>query len=298
MKRPPRGFTLVELLVVIAILGVLIGLLLPAIQSVRESARRVICQNHLHQLAVALQGYHSNHGHFPPGYSGSAQDYAYPHWSWSSYLLPYLEEGSTYDALGVDVQQFGNGAFLAPATTDTQRPMPLFVCPSDLGSVLNDQKDFHGKSNYRGVMGNITMPTCDYLTAMSENGTIYLNSNISTGMITDGCSQTLIIGECPLSGLDPSHRAAIWAGMHGSIGTPKSPDDETILISDAMWWINSDPKWCINGIGSQAFGSHHPGGAGFSFADGSVHFLRNEIDGTTLENLAARNDGNPVGNYD
>ena len=70
------------------------------------------------------------------------------------------------------------------------------------------------------------------------------------------------------------------------------------MISDAMWWLNSDPNWCINGIGLQAFGSNHPGGASFCFADGSIHFLRTEIDGTTLENLAARNDGMPVGNYD
>ncbi len=298
MKRPPHGFTLVELLVVIAIIGVLIGLLLPAIQSAREAARRTICQNHLHQLGIALHGYHSSHGYFPPGYAGNAQNYMYPHWSWSSYILPYVEEGGAYNALGVESQQFGNGEMLAPATADTQRPMSLFVCPSDLGNVLNDQKDLHGKSNYRGVMGNITMLTTDYPTAMTENGVIYMNSNISTGKITDGASQTLIVGECTLSGLNPSHNGAIWAGMHGSVDASSFGGWEMVAISDAMWWINSDPNWCINGIGLQAFGSNHPGGASFCFADGSIHFLRTEIDGTTLENLAARNDGGLVENYD
>ncbi len=300
MKHPPRGFTLVELLVVVAIIGVLIGLLLPAIQSAREAARRAACQNHLHQLGVALHGYYSSRGCFPPGYLGNDQNYFYPHWAWTSYILPYLEEGGVYKALGVDSQQFGNGAQLAPATADTQQPMSLFICPSDLGNLLNDQKGLHGKSNYRGVMGNIALLTSDYPTAMSENGVIFLNSNISTGQITDGSSQTLIVGECTLSGLDPDHNGAIWAGMRGSIPNPDptSNSQETIMDSDVMWWINRDPYWCINGVGIQAFGSNHPDGAGFCFADGSVHFLRTEIDGTTLENLAARNDGMMVGNYD
>jgi hypothetical protein len=86
--------------------------------------------------------------------------------------------------------------------------------------------------------------------------------------------------------------------MHGSVDISRAIAQEAIMISDAMWWINSDPNWCINGIGLQAFGSNHPGGASFCFTDGSIHFLRSEIDGTTLENLAARNDGMPVGNYD
>ena len=137
--------------------------------------------------------------------------------------------------------------------------MSLFVCPSDLGNLLNDQKDLHGKSNYRGVMGTITLLTSDYPTAMTENGVIFLNSNISTGQITDGSSQTLIVGECTLSGLNPDHNGAIWAGMRGSVPTPDptSSNQETIMDSDAMWWINSDPNWCINGSGLQAFGSNH-----------------------------------------
>ena len=125
-----------------------------------------------------------------------------------------------------------------------------------------------------------------------------MNSNISTGKITDGCSHTLIVGECTLSGVNPSHNGAIWAGMHGSVDISVATGQETIMISDAMWWINSDPNWCINGNGLQAFSSNHPAGANFCFADGSVHFLQTTIDGTTLENLAARNDGMWVGNYD
>src|SRR5208283_4381919 len=207
---------------------------LPAIQSAREAARRAMCQNHLHQLGIALHGFHSSFEHFPPGYSANEENYFYPHWSWSSYVLPYLEEGIVYNALGVESREFGNGAMLAPATAVTQRPMPVFVCPSDLGNVLNDQKDLHGKSNYRGVMGTIPQLITSYRIAMTENGVIYLNSNISTDNITDGSSQTLIVGECTLSGLNPSHNGAIWAGMHGSVSTS---GPETTMYSDTMWFI-------------------------------------------------------------
>jgi prepilin-type N-terminal cleavage/methylation domain-containing protein len=279
-----RAFTLVEILVVVAIIGLLIGLLLPAIQAARETARRMSCQNHLHQFGVALHAYHSSHECFPPAYFANPQDWRYAHWSWSTFLLPYLEEGGVYKTLGVESHQFGNGVALAAATAETQRSMPTFLCPSDLGRLLNDRKDMHGKSNYRAVMGNITMPTTNYVTATTENGVIYMNSKISTGKIPDGTSHTLVLGECMLNGLDPGYNGAIWAGMHGF-------DGKYIHVSDAMWWINSDPNWCINGQGLEAFGSNHLGGASFCFADGSVHFLPTDINGTTLECLAARNDG-------
>ena len=188
-----------------------------------------MCQNNLHQLGIALNAFYSTHDCFPSGYSATAQNFWYPHWSWSSYILPYLEEGGVYNALGVETIQFGNGAVLAPATANTQQSMPLFACPSDLGNVLNDQKDLHGKSNYRGVMGNITMLTFDYATVMTENGVIYMNSNMSTSRITDGASHTLIVGECTLSGLNPSHNGAIWAGMHGSI------DPSTSAVRKPSW---------------------------------------------------------------
>lgn len=246
------------------------------------------CENNEHQLGIAFYAYHATFERFPAAYSGNPQNWRYAHWSWSTYLLPFLEEVGVYKSFGVEAgQQFGNGVQLAPATPDTQRPTKTFVCPSDTGPALNIYKDMHGKSNYRGVMGNITMLQVTYESAMSENGVIYMNSAISTAKIPDGASQTLLLGECPLDNLNPAHIAAIWAGMHGFDGT-------YIHVSDTSWWINSDPNWCINGQGIEAFGSAHPRGACFCFADGSVHFLPVDIDGTTLECLAARNDGMTV----
>jgi len=113
---------------------------------------------------------------------------------------------------------------------------------------------------------------------------------VSIGAMTDGSSNTVAAGECLLDPQSQGHVAALWAGMRGS-------DGGTTYISDAMWALNSDPAFTINGQAEQAFSSHHPGGAQFVFGDGAVHFLKQTMDGTTLERLAARNDGLPVGDY-
>src|SRR3990167_4961613 len=92
MLSKARGFTLVEILVVIAIIGVLIGLLLPAVQAAREAARRARCGNNLRQIGIGLHNYHEVHRTFPPGYLGTPADFTGPHWSWSAFLLPYVEQ--------------------------------------------------------------------------------------------------------------------------------------------------------------------------------------------------------------
>jgi len=269
--------------------------LLPAVQAAREAGRRAACQNHLHQLGIALHNYHDSRGSFPAAYSATVDNWFYPHWSWSTYVLPFMEQSGVYKELGVDTQSFGGGALLAPATAVTQRILPDFVCPSDTGPALNDRKNNHAKSNYRGVSGTMSQLTSTYQNAMLANGVIYMNSNTSMSAITDGTSHTLLVGECTLDDSGPGRIASIWAGMHGSDAIYSSGED--ILISDAMWWVNSDSSWCINGQGLQAFSSNHPDGAQFCFADGAVHFLVNEIDGTTLECLAARNDGQTVTDF-
>jgi prepilin-type N-terminal cleavage/methylation domain-containing protein/prepilin-type processing-associated H-X9-DG protein len=291
MASKPAGFTLVELLVVITIIAVLIALLLPALQATREAARCVACRNNLKQIGIALQAYHTGHDHFPPAYAGTAQDYRFPHWSWSALILPYLEENPLYDALGVETQLFGPPPGLTPPWPDTQKRLGVFVCPSDGSTLLNFQKGLHAKSNYRGITGNQPQLQSTYEQEIGRNGVLYLNSCMAVSDITDGSSNTVMVGECSLTNGNPGHVAALWAGMRGT------PDNFTIYVSDTMWMISSDPDWCINGRQAQAFGSSHPGGAVFLFADGAVNFLAQNIDGVTLERLAARNDGQPVGPF-
>ena len=180
-------------------------------------------------------------------------------------------------------------AALATPCPNTQRVLGVYVCPSDGGSELNYYKGQFAKSNYRGIMGSITQPTGYY--QVPNNGIIYLNSCITASDITDGTSYTMIVGECSLNFQNPMRYGAIWAGMRGT------DSEGTIWISDGAWWINSSPQYCIDGQEPQAFGSRHPGGALFLFADGSVHFLNKNIDGPTLEHLAARNDGQPVSGF-
>jgi len=290
MRSRALGFTLVELLVVMAIVAILIGLLLPAVQAARESARRARCGNHLRQIGLALHQYHGVHQRLPPGYYGTLADYTGPHWTWSAYLLPHLEQRPLYQALDVVGQPFAGGVSFAPPIAAAQTRLEVFVCPSDTGPDLNHRKGLYAKSNYRGVTGNLPLLTTTYEDMTNQNGMIYLNSAVSLETIPDGSSNTVTVGECQLDPLAVGHVGALWAGMRGSQGG-------SIYISDTMWFLDSDAAFRINGSGDQAFSSRHPGGAHFLFADASVHFLKETIDGEALKRLAARNDGQPLGNY-
>lgn len=150
--QSPRGFTLVELLVVIAIIGILIALLLPAVQAARESARRSQCFNNLHQIGIALHNYHNVNRHFPPGGKGDFCD-PFSAWSWAVYLLPYLEEQSIYDAIGIDDRDTPypdcDTGFAQYGAEDALRNrdrflifrnrINLFRCPSDDAPDINDE---------------------------------------------------------------------------------------------------------------------------------------------------------------
>jgi prepilin-type N-terminal cleavage/methylation domain-containing protein/prepilin-type processing-associated H-X9-DG protein len=279
-----RGFTLVELLVVIAIIAVLIGLLLPAVQKVREAAARIQCQNNLKQLALGLHTYAGDTGSFPSGYTAPGFSVG---WGWGSYLLPYVEQTPLYSALGVPTATFGNGVDLAPPTPLTQTRLRIFVCPSDTGPDLNPLKRNHAKSNYRGVCGPqlplVFIPDQDY------GGVLFQNSHIRLTDITDGTSNTLCLGECLV---DPGTGkvGAIWVGMDSSAGG-------VVYVSDVFWAVDSG-DFRINGPGAQAFSSRHPGGASFAFCDGSIRFLRDATDPRIAQVLAGRNDGLvPGGDY-
>ena len=275
-----RAFTLVELLVVIAIIGILIAMLLPAVQAVRESARRIQCANNLKQIGLAGLNYESANSHFPAAYE--AEGFR-PGWAWGTFLLPYAEQENLFDMGDSKNQLFGGGQPLAEPTEYSTTVVPLYRCPSDNGDDINPLRLFHATSNYRAVAGpgddTLYFPNKDF------GGVMYHNSTTEMAEIRDGTSNTLIVGECIL---DPAvnKRAAIWAGMSGIVGS-------TLQSSDCMWLIDEDSS-VINGPAPQAFSSQHPGGAFFAFADGSTRFFTDGGDVEVLQFLAGRADGTVV----
>lgn len=289
-RSQQAAFTLVELLVVIAIIGILVSLLLPAVQAARGSARALQCKSNLRQIGIALHHYHDVHSGFPPAFLGEASGWL-PSWSWTTFLLPHLEQNGLYDDLQVMSAQFGGGAPFATAPSEqTQTVLPVFRCPADTGPDLNHRKSDHAKSSYRGVLGNETQLVTSHPVLIRQNGLFFVNSHVSVEQILDGSSQTLAVGECRLDPGAAGKRGAIWAGMRG-------PTESTLWLSDTAWWLNAEPDWFIKGAGEQAFSSQHPGGAHFVLGDGSVRLISETIDGVTLEHLAARNDGASVGEF-
>jgi prepilin-type processing-associated H-X9-DG protein len=264
--------------------------LLPAVQAARESARSTQCKNNLRQIGIALHHYHDVRNVFPPAFLAKSDRWR-PSWTWTSFLLPHLEQGGLYDDLRIETSKFGGAVdFASNPTPATQTVLGVFLCPSCTGDELNHRKSQHAKSNYRAVMGNVSLPRTNYPVLTRQNGAFYTNSTISIARITDGSSNTIAAGECLLESGGYDKKGAIWTGMRGE-------KDHILYISDTMWWLNSEALWKINGGGQQAFSSRHPGGAHFMLADGSVRFIQDSIDGATLEGLAARNDGRVLGDF-
>ena len=301
MKR--NGFTLVELLVVIAIIGILIALLLPAVQAAREAARRMHCSNNLKQWGLALLNYHEAHGHFPPGATWGP-DASKIGWSGHAFLLPYLELGSTFDQMKLE----NYSTDFVNRTIPEETPA-VFACPSD-GTDQTDRiaqtwKVEWWNTNYVGVMGSGqdgkhssgSHTSCG---AYNTDGVLYPRSEVSIRDITDGTSQTLAFGE-------RTYDLRSWVkGAYG--GQPGSTPASGCVFStkNVTYPINSDPtiycyKDCPGGrtcmFNDLFFGSRHPGGSQFVFADGSVQFVSESIDFQVYQDLGSRNDGNVVGNW-
>jgi prepilin-type N-terminal cleavage/methylation domain-containing protein/prepilin-type processing-associated H-X9-DG protein len=272
-----RAFTLIELLVVIAIIVILIGLLLPAVQKVREAASRIKCANNLKQLGLAALNYESAFGVLPPAYNG--QNF-FVGWGWGSMLLPNLDQQPLYTALDLPNATFGDGMNLAAPTALSQTSLSVFKCPSDTGPDLNALKRNNAKSNYRGVCGPTT-PTV-FIINYDYGGVFYQNSNMRMLDILDGTSNTLAFGEC-MTDASLGKVGALWIGM-------ELDDWPTVYVSDVFWSV-SDGDYVLNGAGAQAFSSRHLGGVQFVFCDGSVHFIRDTIDVATAQALAGRKDG-------
>jgi prepilin-type N-terminal cleavage/methylation domain-containing protein/prepilin-type processing-associated H-X9-DG protein len=240
-NRP--GFTLIELLVVIAIIAVLIGLLLPAVQKVREAAARTKCQNNLKQMGLAMQMYYNTNSVYPPGFAKPSN------YGWATWLLPYLEQSTLYAQINPLMTTLA-------VNSSTTTSLSVFNCASDLNPVINPYFSGYAKSNYV-----VSEQICD---GGSAN---------TTQVISDGLSNTLLIGERDTM----NQIGAVWAGRDtGPAGVSVAS-----VIGRPTWPINTKYAGglpCCAGDTARgcthfAWSSLHPGGANFAFCDGSVHFL-------------------------
>jgi prepilin-type N-terminal cleavage/methylation domain-containing protein/prepilin-type processing-associated H-X9-DG protein len=300
--RPTRqrsAFTLIELLVVIAIIAILIGLLLPAVQKVREAAARTKCENNLKQIGLALHNYADQRGNFPAAYADYPGPTAYtPSFGWAANVLPYVEQGNLYNSLGVATGPFGMPWTYPSPAPYTSYPVPtpnalsqtrltIYRCPSDPSPDLNPERLNFPMSNYRAICG----PDTGIYTFPSARGVMFQNSSVKFTDITDGTSNTLVVGECIYD--KPTGKiATTWVGYTGARINPATGLFST-WISDVMWWLD-DTSAQINGTAPQAFSSRHPGGAYFVFGDGSVRLFRNGVNPSVFKFLAGRDDGQIV----
>jgi prepilin-type N-terminal cleavage/methylation domain-containing protein/prepilin-type processing-associated H-X9-DG protein len=296
MRRRPRGFTLVELLVVIAIIGILIALLLPAVQAAREAARRMHCANNLKQMGLALHNYTNNHGVFPSGADGN--------WSHSMfcYILPFMEQQDLYDRLN-----FSIAAVDEPESVRNQ-PIPAFVCPSfPLDPVLNSPTNVYQRgrvATYQGIGGayvsDARMNTSIY-GDMPDNGIFGWKLKRRIGDVSDGLSGTLAIGEFSLLGPDGTllggyFRPWVVGGHEGGATAIASYSSKVARHRFAVALARDEAS--TTPFNHLPMFSHHPSGCHFAMADGSVHYLSVDMDLAAYLALATCNRGEVEGRLD
>ena len=254
-----RGFTLVELLVVIAIVGMLVSILVPAVQASRESGRRTVCKNNLRQIGIALQSHHQSKGSFPIGgleVRHRSFDVAKRQLAWSAFLLPYLEQQALFDELDLNTPYDSSANAQAAAAV-----LPIYICPTSV--VGNRLVQDRGPCQYGGIYGErITSPNDP------PKGTMLYEVPIAAEHIKDGLSNTLIVAE------DTRFPDGQW--ING-----RNVFDQSTAINRAETWEND-------------IRSDHPSGAQGVRADGSVHFMAETMDVGVLAALCTRDGGDFV----
>jgi prepilin-type processing-associated H-X9-DG protein len=297
------GFSIIELLVIIAIIAILAGLIVPAVLSGIESARRIGCQNNFRQIGIALHEYVDAKGCFPPAFwNGPTTDVVTlpPGWGWGAMLLPFLGEESLYLNAGVPNLLFGAGANPAQANAFTQTVLAFYRCPSDSGPALNSVGLNHATSNYVAVagpgdiVGDAAEGSAALVVSASQGdwgGVMFPNSRVKVADITDGLSATIAVGEVMYYDQGGCY-ASIWAGMTGFV-INQGETGVSVWVVGGIRDSNGNWTQMIND-GGAAFSSWHPGGANFGFCDGSVRFFLQGINPETLARLCWRNDGVPV----
>ena len=293
-RQRRRGFTLVELLVVIAIIGILIGMLLPAVQQVREAARRISCANQLRQMALALHNYESANQEFPPGQAhGTTVSPIGFGWGWSTFILPFLEQNNTFNLLELEMRM-GNG----PNPAAIAMVYPGALCPSDdqavtvyevSGGSSRLASPGIAKSNYVGN-GGAFWDNVFGDTSLLGGGMFARNSKVTIGNISDGTSNSILLGESVWYGQGTRTGDTgfawdtVWYGRANQSSNGGNAGSTTALVRTGQSTINA-PSFAIPEVLRNAYGSKHAAGLNFAYADGSVQFIENDINNneTTLE---------------
>lgn len=313
------GFTLIEVLVVVAIIGTLIALLLPAVQSARESARRVQCNNRLRQLALAAHNHHAARRSFPPGVEHSTSKRT----SLFVLLLPYMEDVEFYQQWirpGADRAELAGtviGGLVCPSSVIPDNPV------AHHGGTRYGITSYGGNAGTRSFCSNVSSPDLRADGVFFETGArsvpVKGQRPVRVRDVLDGCSKTLLFGE--RSHLDPNFDSFAAAGYQG-----RQP------MGEFGFWTGSAGAWCLADVTlssyapmnyrvplpfsarSQlsppvgaltdfyyyadlrlcAFGSNHPGGANFALADGSVRFIHDDVSQVTLRGLSTRSGAEPI----
>ena len=324
--RSRSAFTLVELLVVIAIIGVLVALLLPAIGSARESARRTDCMNRLKQLGLATHNYEAAKHHLPPGSESRYYDDLTPNglyrWSALAHLMPFMEQSSAHGMLDMSVPLYDRGFSVFPQNTaGVALVVREFLCPSDGGAAPSK---IFGPTNYVACAGS----GAGGGTPFQADGLFFINSRIRTSQITNGLSKTAAMSESIL-GIKTavgSNRSQVDP-RYDYVFTFAAPVTETACSQSVLWdmndgrgfsWANGEFRCALynhyrtpnsntldcvsDGLtaadrlavyGWRTARSFHIGGVNVLLADGSVHFVPDGVNSTIWQAISERNNTEP-----
>jgi prepilin-type N-terminal cleavage/methylation domain-containing protein/prepilin-type processing-associated H-X9-DG protein len=302
MTRRSGGFTLIELLVVIAIIGILVGLSLPAIQSVREAARRTQCLNQLRQIALASLNFESSFKRFPFASNNFELNPNAPNAGFRSAftdLLPYVDQGNRYETYDSSL------SFLSPYNVQViSQRVDFFLCPTmtiprTVPDPVLDPKEVGAPSSYVVSAGSNNA----YGFAGRQNGPFIFdrnplngqkNSPVRVASVRDGLSNTLFFGEMDYGLTNyyyPNSTTPKWGSVAWGIGLPGHSIGTTVGVYNSNRLVTGLNEW-------QTFRSDHPGGANFAFGDGSTRFVATTIGDPVLDSLATIAGGEVVSNQD